>query len=103
MPETYDPYTWTDGVTPIVADRLNAIESGIESMDDRVTALEGGTAAELVPALTFGSSAAAAANTTALSAAIADAVTSGRTVRVVGVGTVYANPVTVTAGVRLMI
>lgn len=43
MPETYTPFTWADGSgggTPIIAVRLNSIESGIESMDDRMTALE---------------------------------------------------------------
>jgi hypothetical protein len=40
VPETYDPYTWSDGTTPIDAARLNAIEAGIESMDDRTAALE---------------------------------------------------------------
>lgn len=43
MPETYNPFTWADGTgggTPITAARLNTIEQGVESMDDRVTALE---------------------------------------------------------------
>lgn len=43
MPETYTPFTWADGSgggTPIVAIRLNNIEQGIETIDDRVTALE---------------------------------------------------------------
>jgi hypothetical protein len=43
VPETYTPFTWADGSgggTPITAARLNNIEQGIESMDDRVAALE---------------------------------------------------------------
>lgn len=43
MPETYTPNSWVDGSgggTPITASRLNNIEAGVESMDDRVTALE---------------------------------------------------------------
>jgi len=43
MPETFTPSTWADGSeggTPITAAELNRIEAGIESMDDRVTALE---------------------------------------------------------------
>ena len=40
MPETYDPYSWSDGTTAITAARLNSIEAGIESMDDRTAALE---------------------------------------------------------------
>lgn len=46
MPETFDPKTWVDGVaggTPITAAELNRVELGVESMDDRVTALEGTT------------------------------------------------------------
>lgn len=45
MPETFEPLTWVDGSgggTPIVAAQLNRIEQGVESMDDRVTALEAG-------------------------------------------------------------
>jgi hypothetical protein len=45
VPETYTPFTWVDGAgggTPITAARLNSIEQGVESMDDRVTALEAG-------------------------------------------------------------
>jgi hypothetical protein len=44
MPETFTPFTWADGSaggTPIIAAQLNRIETGVESMDDRVTALEG--------------------------------------------------------------
>ena len=45
MPETFTPRPtpWVDGSgggTPITAAELNRIEQGIESMDDRVTALE---------------------------------------------------------------
>jgi hypothetical protein len=43
VPETYTPFTWVDGSaggTPITAARLNSIETGIESMDDRTAALE---------------------------------------------------------------
>ena len=43
MPETFTPKTWLDdpvGGTPITAVELNRMESGIESMDDRVTAAE---------------------------------------------------------------
>jgi hypothetical protein len=46
MPETFTPKTWFDGAgggTPITAAELNRVETGIESMDDRVTALEGST------------------------------------------------------------
>jgi hypothetical protein len=47
VPETYEPHTWQDftaGGTPITAAWLNNLELGVESMDDRVTALEGGAA-----------------------------------------------------------
>lgn len=43
MPETFVPKTWVDGSgggTPITAAELNRIENGVESMDDRVAALE---------------------------------------------------------------
>jgi hypothetical protein len=53
VPETFDPLTWVDGSgggTPIIAAQLNRIEQGIESMDDRVTALEGGVTG--IPATT---------------------------------------------------
>jgi hypothetical protein len=43
MPETFTPYTWADGSaggTPITAAQLNRIETGVESMDDRVAAAE---------------------------------------------------------------
>jgi hypothetical protein len=43
MPETFSPTTWSDGSgggTPITASQLNRIEIGVESMDDRVDALE---------------------------------------------------------------
>jgi len=43
VPESYTPFTWADGSaggTAITAARLNNIEAGVESMDDRVTALE---------------------------------------------------------------
>lgn len=43
MPETFTPTTWVDGSgggTPITAAQLNRVEQGVESMDDRVTALE---------------------------------------------------------------
>jgi hypothetical protein len=43
VPESYTPFTWADGSaggTAITATRLNNIELGVESMDDRVTALE---------------------------------------------------------------
>lgn len=45
MPETFTPRPtpWANGAgggTPITAAELNRLESGIESMDDRVTALE---------------------------------------------------------------
>jgi hypothetical protein len=44
--ETYTPFNWVDGLglTEITAARLNNIEQGVESMDDRVTAIEGGSA-----------------------------------------------------------
>lgn len=48
MPETFTPQTWVDGAaggTPLTAAQMNRVEAGIESMDDRVTALEGGTSA----------------------------------------------------------
>jgi hypothetical protein len=43
LPETFTPFTWADGSgggTPITAAQLNRIETGLESMDDRVDALE---------------------------------------------------------------
>ena len=45
MPETFNPRgtPWANnapGNTPIMAEDLNRLEAGIESMDDRVTALE---------------------------------------------------------------
>ena len=43
MAETFTPKTWADGPgggTPVTADELNRLEQGVESMDDRVTALE---------------------------------------------------------------
>lgn len=45
MPETFTPRPtpWANGSsggTPITAEELNRLEAGIESMDDRVTALE---------------------------------------------------------------
>jgi hypothetical protein len=43
VPETFIPKTWVDGTgggTPIIAAELNRIEQGVESMDDRVSALE---------------------------------------------------------------
>lgn len=43
MPETFTPKSWADGSaggTPIIAAELNRVEQGIESMDDRTTALE---------------------------------------------------------------
>lgn len=55
MPETFEPSTWTDGSaggTPITAAQLNRVEAGIESMDDRVTALEGASGAVLDQDLT---------------------------------------------------
>lgn len=45
MPETFTPKTWFDGAaggTPIIATELNRLEQGVESMDDRTTALEAG-------------------------------------------------------------
>ena len=48
MPETFTPQTWVDGSgggTPITAAALNRLEAGVESMDDRVTALEDQTSA----------------------------------------------------------
>lgn len=42
MAETFTPITWGDGAgggTPITAAELNRIEQGVESMDDRVSAL----------------------------------------------------------------
>lgn len=50
MAETFTPTTWVDGSaggTPITAAQLNRVEAGVESMDDRVTALED-TAATVV-------------------------------------------------------
>jgi len=43
VPETFTPKTWVDGAaggTPIIAAELNRLENGVESMDDRSTALE---------------------------------------------------------------
>lgn len=43
MPEQYSQQTWTDGLgggTPLSAQRFNVMEAGIESADDRLTALE---------------------------------------------------------------
>lgn len=43
MPETFSPATWADGSaggTPITAAQLNRIEQGVETIDDRVAALE---------------------------------------------------------------
>jgi hypothetical protein len=43
MPETFTPKDWQDGPgggTPITEAELDRMEAGIESMDDRVTALE---------------------------------------------------------------
>lgn len=43
MPETFTPFTWADGSaggTPITAAQINRIETGLESVDDRVAALE---------------------------------------------------------------
>jgi hypothetical protein len=43
MPESYTPFVWADrveGGTPITATQLNRIEQGVETIDDRVTALE---------------------------------------------------------------
>lgn len=43
VPETFTPKTWVDGsggATPITAAELNRLETGVESMDDRVAAIE---------------------------------------------------------------
>jgi hypothetical protein len=43
VPETFTPKTWADGSgggTPITAAELNRMETGLESMDDRVAAIE---------------------------------------------------------------
>jgi hypothetical protein len=55
VPETFEPLTWVDGSgggTPITAAQLNRIEQGVESMDDRVTALEGAGSSGGIPATT---------------------------------------------------
>jgi hypothetical protein len=52
MGETYTPFTWLNGagLTEITAERLNNIEQGVESMDDRVTLLESGASVLAVDA-----------------------------------------------------
>lgn len=51
MPGTFTPKTWVDGSaggTPIIATELNRIETGVESMDTRSTALELGILSPVV-------------------------------------------------------
>lgn len=63
-----------------------------------------GSSSVILPSFTFNDSTAAAANTTALTSAISTAATSGKSVMVVGRGTVWLNAsVTVTTGVRLIV
>lgn len=75
MGETYTPFTWVDGagITEITSARLNSIETGVESMDDRVTAAEDALLTFVVAAPTG----VAATDTAAIQAALTAANTAG--------------------------